>query len=354
MYCTGGLEPCETDRNESLLVDGTDYIITDKFKTMLRDSLIDWGTFLEVYHDDMNNENIFKQVINLLYVKETKNLKGHMLPLVKKIYDLPANLHMNCMLTQFNIYEPISITIRQLFNTIKHHYEHIVERFIIIRNEFIINNKLHNKSNDWNTLISNWKKSNTKYKLCSSSPILLFLNPSNNMKSGIYYQIDGKEKIIESLKLNIEKFKYNGFCPKVPIKRLHDLLRFPINIFVNVIKDIRPDEKLPDYKGIETMITNILKEHPNKPIIKDDIKRNYPPSSLISEAKLDQKTSSSKVIKEARIKLMNYYVTQILDYRKQLLPYGQEYEEYYLQSAKLINNITEILKKKLIISNISV
>ena len=41
MYKIGGLEP-STEESKTLDVDGIKYVVSDKFKSMLRDSFIDW------------------------------------------------------------------------------------------------------------------------------------------------------------------------------------------------------------------------------------------------------------------------------------------------------------------------
>jgi len=349
MYCTGGLEPREDDRNDAFIVDGTEYVLTDKFKTMLRDSLIDWGTFLEVYHDNLDYVTMFDQIVKLLNVKENENLRDLMLPLVEKIYKLPAKAHLACMMKQFMIYEPVSIAVQSLFGAIKHHYEHIVERFIILRNMYIKQNNLRVKSNDWDKLTNEWGNANADYNLDSSSVVLLFINPPKHLKSGIHYKIPGKEKVITELRAAIKQFKYPGFCPKVPHQRLAGLLKFPLDVFVKAIKAIAPDEKFPDYKKIEREVTNILKDQPKKPEIKDDNKREKPPTDLFKRAKVNVKElrSDDKDILSARLHLAQWYVTKTLDYRKKLLSYGKAYEEYYIKSARMLSDITDLIKREL-------
>ncbi len=325
-YFTGGLEPSEDDI-KILPIDDTDYLVTDKFKTMLRDSFIDWGTFLEVYHNNLDASIMFEQIIKLLNIKENENLRDIMVPLVKKIYHLPLESHMACMLKQFVVYEPVSLAVHCLFTTLKHHFEHIVKRFVILRNRYIEEHDLKVKINDWDKLYREWEEANLEYNLESSSVILLFINPPHSLKSGLHYKIPGKN--MDSLKAAIKSFHYKGFCPKVPHERLAALLKFPINAFVSAIKSIAPDEPLPNYKNIENMIAASLNNKPVIPEIKDDIKRETPPKGL------------------NKLNIIQWYVDHILELRKNLLPYGKQYEEYYIVMAKTITDITEKIKSEL-------
>lgn len=342
-YLIGGLEPDGSER-EKLNIDGTEYVLTDKFKTMLRDSFIDWGTFLEVYHDNLDYEIMFDQVSKLLNIKENENLRDVMLPLVKKIYYLPADAHIACLMKQFMIYEPMSIAIHSLFNTIKHHFEFIVEKFIMARNMYIEQHNLKVKINDWDKLINQWNDANVQYKLESSSIILLFLNPPKAMKSGIHYKIPGKESLIDELKVEIEKFHYQGFCLNVPHQRLISLLKFPINTFVRVIRGLDPEAKFPNYDHIEKkLILDVLKNKPAKPVVTDTFPREQPPKELTDPIK----DKDSEGAHDAKLKLVQWYVTKTLELRKKMLQYGKQFEQYYIDTAKLINKINDIIKNEL-------
>lgn len=347
-YFIGGLEPTKDDRNEVLCVGGTDYLLIDKFKTMLRDSLIDWGTFLEVYNDNINYSNMYDQVVRLLNIKENENLRDMMVPLIEKIYKLPAAAHVSCMMKQFMVYEPMSIAIHELFTILKQHYEDIVKLFIDCRNDYIVKNKVKVKLNDWDRLINRWDRLNVEHKLESSSPVLLFLNPPNRLKSNIHYKIPQFVKETSVLKAAVKKFKYPGFCPRVPHKRLVMLLQFPINKFVDAIKKICPDKKLPDYGKIESLIVKTLSNKPAVPKITNEFKRETPPSNLIKLGK-HKTTDPTPEINAARIALIKWYVDKIMELRKQLLPVGKQYEKYYINLAKIITQTTELIKKELII-----
>ncbi len=330
MYRTGGLEPVNDDQ-KTLDVDGIKYVVSEKFRTMLRDSFIDWGTFLEVYHNNLNYTLMFDQMVKLLNIKENENLREFMIPLVKEIYHLPAKAHITCMLKQFMIYEPVSVAIHSLFTTIKLHYEYIVDMFISTRNKFILENETRDKTNDIIELKKYWDAMNQQYSLESSSTTLLFLNPPKGMKSNIHYSVKGKEEMISPLKDAIKKFHYLGYCPKVPQARLKALLDFPVNEFVAAIRSMDSLAKFPDYSNLEQTIADELKRMPSMPTVVDDIPRKDPPKELTDN-----------------MDLAKWYVDAILDLRKELLKYGSMYEDYYLEQAKIFVDINDKVKKEFI------
>ena len=326
MYKTGGLEVDASQPAEILTADNVDYVVSDRFKMMLRDNLIDWGTFLETYGNNFTEAAMFEQVIKLLNIKDNQNIRDVMLPLVQKIYALPAESHVVCMLKQFLVYQPMSIAAYTLFTTICKHYEAILQKFITARNKYIADNKTGDKPNNWDTLLKYWTEVNNERDLQSSSLPLLFLNPTG-VKSKIHISIKGVD--LESLKKAIKSFHYQGYCAKVPYERLEKLLEFPINEFVAAIKKIDPNAKFPDYPKLEKKMAEMLASAPAKPVVSDTYKRLTPP-----EATTD------------KIELVKWYVDEILNLRKTLLPFGKAYETYYTEHAKLLLGINDFIKEE--------
>lgn len=362
MYFTGGLEDNEEPK-EILQVDDVDYVVSDKFKTMLRDSFIDWGTFLEIYEDNITYTSMFDQIIKILNVKNDDLLKDVMLPLVKKIYELPAEAHLACLMKQFMVYEPISIAIQSLFMLLKNHYEYLIERFITGRNKYINDNDITAQTNDWDALLDKWYKFDDEFNLQSSSLILLMLNPPNHIDSGIHFDLpkniklkNGKvdneaSNLMDKLQSSITKFSYPGFCPKVPKERIAKLLQFPVMEFIKATKHFLPKEIFPNYQQLEKTISEIEKKLPPKPIIKNNIKKETPPSKLTKF--LNDQHERKKIkgeddahIEKQKIKLVKWYMHHILEYRKKLLPYGKLYENYYIAVARNLTEITEAIKKE--------
>jgi hypothetical protein len=328
MYKTGGLEP-STDSSKTLDIDGVTYVVSDRFKSMLRDSFIDWGTFLEIYHDNLSYTLMFDQMIKLLNIKENDNLREFMIPLIKKIYHLPAAAHMACMVKQFMVYEPLSVIIHGLFTTIKLHYEYVFDKFLNARNNYIAANNLKDPTNDIPELKKYWENMDQQYNLDSSSVMLLFLHPPNGLKSRLNFNITGHEAVIAPLKDAVKKFHYLGFCPKVPQERLKALLNFPINEFIKAIRAIDPTSKFPDYDHIEKFIVGELEKMPDAPVIPDDYTRKEEPKNISDN-----------------LDLAKWYIEEILNLRKTLVKYGTEYETYYTEQARIFININDVLKKE--------
>ena len=326
-YKIGGLEP--PNRPPAILkIGGTNYVVSDKFKSMLRDNFIDWGAFLDVYNKNLNITNMFDQMVKLLNVKANENLRESMIPIVEKIYNLPAEAHLACMIKQFMMFESVSSAIHELFTIIKLHYEYVFEEFLTVRNEYITNKKLPDKLNDIDELRFHWDAFGKHYD--SSSIKLLFLNPPDNLPSGLNFNITGLESVIKPLRKAVKAFNYLGFCPKVPHQRIIALLTFPTNEFNAAIVKMDPSVKLPDYKVIDDRVKECMKNMPNVPKVVDNIKRKKIPDELTDQ-----------------MDIAKWYIDHILDIRKQLIDYGAQFEEYYAEHAKIIVNISDVLKKEL-------
>lgn len=325
MYCTGGLE---YDNNSVTELDGVQYVFSNKFKQSLKHVFIDWGTFLDVYKNNIDYVTLYDQINRIINLKNNENLKETMLPILKKIYHLPASAHMLIMMKQFMLYEPVSIAIKSIFVTIKNHYEDIVMLFLNARNKYIINNNLSDKINNIDKLKKSWEEINDNYDLQTSSIILFFLNPPEEFNNDLNLDITGIKT--KKLKAAISKFTYPGFCPKVPYERLKKLLEFPLERFIKTIKKIDRSIKFPDYNNVEKIIHDKLNKLPEKPEITDNIIRIEPPAHI-----------------KDNIKLCEWYVSQILELRKSFIKDGIKYETYYIEHAKKINEINELLSHEL-------
>jgi hypothetical protein len=326
MFCTGGLEYDSSDVTE---LDGIQYVFSNKFKQSLKNIFIDWGTFLDMYKNNIDYVTMYEQINRIINLKNNENLKETMVPALKKIYHLPASVHMLIMIKQFMLYEPVSISIKSIFLTIKKHYEDIVLLFLKNRNKYITINDLPDKKNDITRLISTWTKTNDDYDLQTSSIILFFLNPPEEFNNELEITISSIKKTKKLLK-KINKFTYPGFCPKVPHERLKKLLEFPVESFIKIIKKMDSNIKFPNYSEIENIIHQKLKELPAKAEIDDNFIRLDPPAHI-----------------KDNIKICEWYVTQILDLRKSFIKEGIKYESYYVEYAKILDEINNILKHEL-------
>ena len=331
-YKIGGLEPNDDKPINTLTIDNTKYI-TDRFKAALRNTVIDWGTFLEIYEENDDICVMFDQAVKLFDLKDNKYLRKDILLTLKSVYELPDEAHLACMLKQYLTHETMSIVIYNIFIQLKLHYEKVVIKFLELRNK--TNPK---KPNNIEQLMQTWSDMDKQYDLNSSSIVLLFLNPKlqkSNVGFGnskIIYKIKGVNT--KSLEKNIKKFHYKGFCRKVPSERLIALLEFPIYDFMTVIHNI--EEKLhidktdfPDYSLLEKKMQAYLNDKIKKPEMPSSTNREYPDmeSTTIHKAK--------------------FYIDKILEIRKKLLSYGIKYEEYYTMLATKLVDVYELLKTSL-------
>lgn len=341
----GGLENQSSDQTEVVIDDDT--YITGKFRYLLREMFIDWEMFLQIYEKNISEDNLYNQVVRMLNIKDNENLRPNMLNVVERVYKMKPENHISCMLRQFMLYEPVSLVIHSTFMLIKNHYEDIIKCFVETRNFYISEKKLSNQKMDWHELVKQWNTMNNHYKFDSSSPILLFINPPNKIKKMLDLSINDKKTEIEDLKKDLSNFHYAGFCPKVPHKRLIELLKFPVEKFKKIILSMNPNLVFPDYILIEKKIKTIISEEKNKPTINITLEYKTPPKELTEKIHKHHKFNTEhKECNDARIELIKWYVNEILATRKQLIPIVQEFEKYYTELSKIINNVLDILKKE--------
>jgi hypothetical protein len=387
-YKLGGLESSNKERK--LKINDITYIINDKFIVFLRDTVLNWETFLEIYDTNEDICLLFDQAVKLLDLKDNQHLRKDILLTLKSVYELPAEAHLTCMLKQYVSHESLSIVIYNIFMLIKTHYEKIVIKFIELRNKYLDSIKEgykkdkkgiekdkdkkgiekdkdkkdtkkektkkgiekdkdkkdkdkkdgSYKKNDIDKLLKVWLDLDQQYDIQSSSIILLFLNPKlkdinikldNNKIHWTMPKISTK-KLTDSIK----KFHYKGFCKRVPKQRLEALLAFPLNEFITIIQQLedklgQTKTEFPKYNTIEKQISALLAPLKKPEIPKmDNLKpRKKPPStdSLIERGK--------------------FYIKEIIDLRKKLLPYGIKYEEYYNTLAERLVPVYDILKEEL-------
>jgi hypothetical protein len=378
--------------NEKITIGGIERYVGNKLEFMLSDTIIHWETLLKAYAKYKNDEIFFEEVLKILGIKENKNLRELILPISKKIYNLPDKFHIIGMMKQYFIYEPLSLVIHNIFMLIKNHYEKIVTDFITARNNYIIKNKLNdlnikepkphnskNQLNDLNYLIDLWSNLDLQNNLNTSSIILYFINPPENIDNQLNLDIscinssnssnssnnsnnsnsnsisNNLKKQIKKLIISIKKFNYPGFCPKVPYSRLKKLLTFPLNNFIKTIQLLDPDYKSIDYKNIESKIKKILNqfksinplqnyENSNKRL-KNPIKAIYKKiNKEDNKVKLIKKNHENHENSHMMIEIIKWYVDKTIELRNKLLSDAKKIEKYYNELAKTFEKIYEILK----------
>lgn len=315
-----------TEVNNKVNIGELKYVFNNKLDYMVNHMLLDWSTFINM-NKSIDHNSLFEEVVKLLNVKENEHIIGILLTIVKSVYDSSPTSQISSMLKQYNVYEPISLSITQLFSIIKVEYENIVVEYINCRNKYIDNNSTQDEKNNLNELLEYWLQLTNLHKINTSSLILMFINPSIDESNKLKILVKGKESSIE-LSNDIKKFTYKGFCPKVPHERLNELLNFPVNSFISTIKDLDSKKNFPDYDKIGLDIGKILEKNISKPVIdNDEYKKKTPPKEL------------------ENIDLVKWYVEAIIEYRKYLTKYSKDYEEYFSKQVEVINEITDIIRE---------
>lgn len=332
MYAIGGLEPDNKIRKKST-INGLTFIVSDRFSSRLRDSIIQWSEFVKYYNKHTNDIEMLEYVAKILNIDKRADLDTtSMLKLVKYIYKLPLKFHLVCLSKQFFLHEPMSYAIRGLFMTIKNHYEHVVKLFVETRNKYINDNKTGDQQNDMAKLIEHWSDVNMQNDYDTSSIVLFFINPPSESTSlDIKFTVKNV-KSTDKLKSAVSKFKYPGFCMFEPKKRLDGLLGFPIEEFSHCLVDLGCKACLPNYGALETHIASILATDKHVAPDANDIKTESdesPPDTFDDIAKL------------------RWYVDAILDKRKLLVSTAKKMEIYYMHKAEIFQQVASFLSSKL-------
>jgi len=346
---------------EIIKIGGIERHVGNKLEFMISNNIIQWEQIL-IAHEKYKKDNIFfDEVIRILGFKENQNLLELILPMSKKIYNLPDKFHIISMIKQYFIYEPLSLVIHNIFMIFKNHYEQIFNDFITARNKYIVENKLDNNRNkiiDLNFLLDYWGDINIQNNIDTSSLILYFINTTENIDNNLDITIiDADKNIVSLIKIlqnKLKKFNYPGFCPKVPYTRLKKLLIFPLETFVKVIKLLDKEYKTIDYKLIENKIKKILDNfHLVNPLLeyKNIYKREKNPINKIykliekeEKFKKRKKNEHEQNDHKIMIETIKWYVDKTLQLRKQILPEAKKLEKYYNELAKLFEEVYNVLK----------
>lgn len=289
MFLSCGISEFEPENK--VLIGGNNYITGQKFKTLLNHCLLEWEVILEDKKLLEDEDLIFAKGMKLLGLEKEFQYSS-----LKDVYMLSNRKHVIMMMRNFFIYEPLSFAIFQLFNQFKYHFENLIKTFVESQ-----------KEDNWTTLVNTW--SNLDEYSQSSSTILLYFNDKEH---GIKMPLE--------LAKAAQKFKYCGFCPKVPNERFVCLIKFPYEEFAKAIE--RLGRKCLSY---------------NELFVKMDKKLIFP-----DEPHIPTKKRIKEGIKEwTEDKCM----TEIFALRKELTPYCIELENHYIEKAKIIDEVTETIVK---------
>lgn len=184
------------------------------------------------------------------------------------------------LIRSFGLYKPISASIRSIFMLYKEHIEELLLKFDTGLS------KINKSKKQIPDLLENWRLLNKKYKIGSSSKLLLFMFPpkspaqlpnlAHKYTNQVLWHPDVKiydwdttdkklEKLISTFRSEItkRKFLYLGFCPKRPIYRIRELLKFPTDSLIACLEYMEIDIK--DYKKIHDELKKIKLPKPVNP-----------------------------------------------------------------------------------------
>lgn len=326
----------------------------ERFKYMMRNSLIEWSIFAEQLNESFDYDFVIKKVSDLLDIRNANLVHTPFINILKAIYHLEPEQHIYCMIKQFTIFESKSMSIFLLFNVMKHHFEYIIVKFLHLRNEYAARAK--RAINDIEKLKDKWEEINSGMDDPTSSTVLYFFNKES--EDGSYDKIEWEfgateeqKSLSKELQEAIQNFKYEGFCHKQAGARLVSLLKFPLRIFLKAILSLDSSFELADYDKIAEEIKTIVKEKVPRPEIKVDYTLPEEPNDLLAayeEADKQQKTNiENHEFARLKLKLIRWYMDNIMVIRKRMLPYCEMYEKYYLNSAEIIDKIYHVAERYL-------
>ncbi len=327
----------------------------ERFKYMMRNSLIEWNIFAEQLNESFDYDFVIKKVSELLDIRNANIVQTSIITILKSIYHLEPEQHIYCMIKQFTIFESKSMSIFLLFNVMKHHFEYIITKYIHLRNEYIAAKKLKSATVDIERLKDKWEEINASMDDPTSSTMLFFFNKeSDDDEDKIEWDIDDGTELKDAtteLKDAIRAFKYDGFCHKQASARLVSLLKFPLRAFLKAILLINPSFEVIDYDKLADEIKEIIKEKIQRPEIHVDYKLPEEPKDLLAEYEEADKKQRTNIenheFARLKLKIIRWYMDNIMLIRKKMLPYCELYEKYYLNSAKIIDNIYHVAERYL-------
>lgn len=247
----------------------------------LRNRVSSWKAFKGVYKTEVPSDKILNGLVSdfLGYdvtgplestEGDSKTEKYLTIPELNAIFEsiFKSNLKIT-ILRSFKIYQPISSAIRSVFMLYKDHIEELLLKFDAGLA------KLNGKKSQIPDLMTNWREINKKYKIGSSSKLILFLFPpkSPSMLPNLaekYVKVPGwhpkielfdwstKDKKMAGLiskfrdEIKSREFLYLGFCPKRPVFRLTALMNFPTDALLDCLNYM--DIETRDYTKLHTKL----------------------------------------------------------------------------------------------------
>lgn len=312
-------------------------IVGNKTAVKLRDKILEWGAFKEVYTDieklDTAGEAALCKTVKLVTDSQNCLDIDNTLSVLEMIYALPDEKLSQMFIRRFNFADATKKALRSIFVNWVEHLETAIIEYAKARNAYI---KGSEKKNDVNKLQKNWMAIDSYYGIDSSSPLLLYTSFPENpyvlpwlrgdyTESDVwdiypltfYWIVDGVQatKKLDDL---IRKFTYLGFCPRRPKYRLQKLFEFPLEELYEATKALGGKVPTSKYKEILSLLGNKT----SAPVFNVPEIPRKPPNS----------TGSTK-------KQIQWYVERIIEIYEILKPHFEAVEKYYSDVAKKMSSV---------------
>ena len=233
-------------------------LVGNETALIIRNKISNWRTFINVFWDygvSPRYESVFAKTIHEVTGANTLGFDlNDLMELMDGLRELPPDTLLRGMYNTMGFNKHISMALRSVFMIWKHHLESLIVRFNHVRTEYITKHKLKDPPNDISKLIQAWKVVDTKHKINTSSKILFYSMPPDDLSKVVWVSARRWASTPEKFMWEIKKspvshpineflaaiesngFVYPGFCPKRPVSRLNALLKFPIKELIVCIK----------------------------------------------------------------------------------------------------------------------
>jgi hypothetical protein len=312
-------------------------IVGNKTSVNLRDKILEWGAFKEVYTDieklDKFGEMALCKTVKL--VTDSKNCLdlNNTLCVLKMIYALPDEKLSQMFIRRFDLAEATTSALRSVYVNWTDHLEIAIIEYAKVRNSYI---KDSEKKNDVHKLHTNWEAIDSYYGIKSSSPLLLYTSFPKSpyvlpWLRGAYTESDVWDiyplaftwtaqgvKTTKKLDALIHKFTYLGFCPRRPMYRLQKLFEFPLEELYEATEALGGKVPNNKYKEILSLIG----------------KKSLPPVFNVPKIPRKQPNPSNTTKKQ-----IEWHIEEILEIYDTLKPHFKAVENYYSQIAQNMSSV---------------
>lgn len=315
--------------------------VGNKASVTLRDKILEWGAFNEIYPDvdklDKAGMQEMCKTVKLVIDSHTCLNPENTLEILKIMYNLPDEKLSKMFLQRFNFSASTKDALRSIYVNWVDHLESAVINYTKTRNAYIKKNSKKDPINKVEDLYKNWSAIDAYYNIQSSSPILLYSNFPKipyelpwlrgrftendvwDVYPSMFYWGVSEVKETTKLENEIRQFTYLGFCPRRPKYRLKKLFDFPLDTL---------------YKATEALGGKSSK-HKYHEVLKMIEKSGHIKTPQFNIPQIKRKNPKGKTIQQK----IKWYVEEIIKIYKILHPHFKEVESYYVEIAKTMSKI---------------